>query len=118
MIVQTVQTNAVMFGFVDEMANIDGIEKTADLEAAFKGLLIGGALGAGVTFGGAKMIIEMIKRNKKFAALIGGILGASLGAGAGLMIQSSPDAPAGPQTIQTGPYAGLPVGTTYRQVQG
>ena len=115
---QTVQTNAVMVGFVDEMASIDGIEKTADMEAALKGLLVGGALGAGVTFGGAKLIIELIKKNKKFAALIGGVLGASLGFGAGLMIPGSPGAPAGPQTIQTGPYTGLPAGTTYRQIQG
>lgn len=115
MIVQIVQTDAVMVGFVDEMASIDGIEKTADMEAALKGLLIGGALGAGVTFGGAKLIIELIKKNKKFAALIGGILGASLGAGAGLMLPSSP--PVGSQTIQTGPYTGLPVGTRYSEIQ-
>lgn len=113
---QTVQTNAVMVGFVEEMASIDGIEKTADMEAALKGLLVGGALGAGVTFGGAKLIIEMIKKNKKFAALIGGVLGASLGAGAGLMMPSSPAASAGPQVIQTGPYSGLPVGTRYSDV--
>lgn len=114
---QTVQASAVMAGFVDEMASIDGIEKTADMEAAFKGLLLGGALGAGVTFGGAKLIVEMIKKNKKFAALIGGILGASLGAGAGIMIPSPPPAaPAGPTTIQTGPYTGLPVGTRYADV--
>lgn len=107
-----------MAGFVDEMAAIDGIEKTGDLGAALTGLLVGGALGAGMTFGGAKAIVHLVQKNKKFAALIGGILGASLGAGAGMMLPSAPPAAAaGPQVIQTGPYTGLPVGTRYADIQ-
>ena len=109
--------SAVIAGFVDEMAAIEGIEKTADMEAAMKGLLVGGTLGAGVTLGGAKMIVEMIKHNKKFAALMGGIMGASLGAGIGVMMPSPPPPPPGSTTIQTGPYAGLPKGTRIREIQ-
>ena len=102
--------DALIAGFADEL----GLEKTADMDAALKGLVIGGILGTGATFGGAKAIIHLIKKNRNFAALVGGILGATLGAGAGAVMTGSP--PSAPQTIQTGPYAGLPVGTTYADI--
>lgn len=104
--------DALVAGFSDEL----GLEKTADMETAFQGLLIGGALGTGLTLGGAKLIVHLVKKNKNFAALIGGLLGATLGAGAGGFIAEGAAPPAGPQTIQGGPYAGLPTGTRYTDI--
>ncbi len=101
---------ALLAGFSDEF----GLEKTADMETALKGIVIGGAIGAGSSIGGAKLIVHLIEKNRKFAALIGGLLGATMGAGAGFLLGKA--APPSPQTIQQGPYAGLPVGTRYTDI--
>lgn len=106
----TRRSDALLAGFAHEL----GLEKTADMDAAFKGLLIGGVLGTGATLGGAKAIVHMIQKNRNFAALVGGLLGAALGAGAGTLMGKS--APPEDTTIRTGPYAGLPVGTRYTDI--
>jgi hypothetical protein len=95
------------------MAGFAGMEKTADWETAVKGLVIGGALGGGMGFGGAKAIVHLVEKHKGFAALIGGIIGATAGVGLGAAV-SKPAPP--PQMIQHGTYAGLPAGTTYRGI--
>lgn len=105
----------LIIGFTDELAAIGGMEKTADWEAAVKGLLIGGLLGAGAGFGGSKWLVRLIERNKDMAAILGGALGASMGAGLGIIARTKPAVP--PKTVQQGTYRGIPVGTRYSDLE-
>lgn len=107
-------THAMMIGFAEELAVIGGLEKTADWDNAIKGLIVGGLLGGGAGFAGAKGLAYMIERNKKFAAMMGAALGASLGIAGGSLTRGAPGAPT---TVQEGIYRGIPVGTRYGDIE-
>lgn len=103
--------NALVLGLASGMAEIGGMEKTADWEDAVKGLMIGGLLGGGAGVAGAKGLAMLIERNKHVAALMGAALGASLGIAGGALMKKTP-----PQLVQHGIYQGVPVGTPYGHV--
>lgn len=103
--------NALAIGFATGMAEIGGMEKTADWEDAVKGLMIGGLLGGGAGVVGAKALAMLIEKNKHVAALMGAALGASLGLAGGVLAKRTP-----PQLVQHGIYRGIPVGTPYGDI--
>ncbi len=103
--------SALALGFASGMAEIGGMEKTAEWEDAVKGLIIGGLLGGGAGVAGAKGLAMLIERNKHVAALMGAALGASLGVAGGVLVKKTP-----PQLVRHGLYQGVPVGTPYGDV--
>ena len=108
---QTTICNALTIGFATGMAEIGGMEKTADWESAVKGLMIGGLIGGGAGVAGAKGLAMLIERNKHVAALMGAALGASLGIAGGVLVKKAPQ-----ELVRHGIYQGVPVGTPYGDI--